>query len=520
MKKNFSLSVFIIIFLNFFLPKLNAESQSPPPQTQAAPQTQATSDTPGTISMDFKDADLKDVLKVFSMQSGMNFMSSEAVQDRKITLYLDKVPVGKAMDKLFKANNLSYDLDQEANIFLVKDWGKPEIETVTQVFYLKYATVSTSSIKEEMSQNFSAQGTGGGALKGAQEGKTEEKGKWAVEQNAGITKAIKNILSKNGTLMEDFRTNSLIVTDMPSRMPMIAQTIAALDVPMPQIILEVEMMDVSRNTLEKIGLKFGDISDFPNIFTATYSGPTRSTNFPLAAYSKGAVSTFSQGSLSFLANPPFTAYLNFIRAQTDTKYLARPKLMTMNNEPAEIKITTQEVIGETITYTDEGRVQVRSSERMETGVSLRVTAQVNSELNEITMFIVPRVAEANVSPFSNNYRDPEQRETKSLVKAKDGETIIIGGLIRNESSETVTKLPILGDLPFVGRLFSHKNKEKGRERELIVFITPHIVKDTAIGLARAKEAVSLEREQDAIPAINRDALMGDYLNNCDKKVIE
>ena len=504
MKKNFKLSVFIVIFLSLFLPRLNADSQSPPPDTRIS------------ISMDFKDADLKDVLKVFSMQSGLNFMASEAVQDRKVTLYLDKVPIGKTMDKLFEANNLSYDLDQEANIFLVKDWGRPEIETVTEVFYLKYATVSSSSLREEMAQNLSETSKSGEG-KG---GKVEEKGKWAVEQNAGITKAIRNLLSKNGSLIEDFRTNSLVVTDVPSRMPMISKTIAALDVPVPQIILEVEMMDVSRNTLEKIGLKFGDIfSDTgANILTATFTGPERKTSFPLTSFGAGTVSTFTRGKISFASS--YSAFLNFIRAQTDTKYLARPRLLTLNNEPAEIKITTQEVVGEVITYNDLGRVVSSSAERAETGVSLRVTPQVNIERNEITMFIMPRVAEASVSAFSSNYRDPEERQTKSLVKAKDGETVIIGGLIRNDSSETVTKLPILGDMPIFGRLFSHKNKERNRERELIVLITPHIVKDTALGLARTKKAVSLEREQDAIPAINRDALMSDYLNNCEKKVIE
>ncbi len=517
MKKNFKLSVFVIIFLNLFLPKLNANSElplseSPPPESQP--------DTKLSISMDFKNADLKDVLKVFSMQSGLNFMASEAVQDRKITLYLDKVPIGKTMDQLFKANNLSYDLDKEANIFLVKDWGLPEIETVTQVFYLKYATVSSSSIKEEMSQNFAAQtkvaGTGAGAAK------TEEKGKWVVEEKAGITTAIKNILSKHGSLIEDFRTNSLIVTDLPSRMPVIAQTIAALDVPVPQIILEVEMMDVSRNTLEKIGLKFGDITTYPDILTATFTGPSRNTDFPLGSYKKGTSSNFAdratpftRGAISFATS--YRVLLNFIRAQTDTKYLARPRLLTLNNEPAEIKIVTQEVVGEKITYDDGGNIQDRTAERMETGVSLRVTPQANLERNEVTMFIVPRVAEATTSAFvGGGYRDPEERQTKSLVKAKDGETVIIGGLIRNESSETITKLPILGDIPVVGGLFRHKNKEKGRERELLVFITPHIVKDTPLELAHAKKTVFPEREQNAVSAVNREALINDYLNNFEK----
>jgi type II secretory pathway component GspD/PulD (secretin) len=129
MKKIFitTAAIFFLIFA-FFVSRLNAEQDTPV--------------LPGgetTISMDFKDASLKDILKVFSIQAGMNFIASEAVQDRKITLYMDKVPLSQAMDKIFSANNLSYELDNKANIFVVKEWGKMETETVTKVFFLKNA---------------------------------------------------------------------------------------------------------------------------------------------------------------------------------------------------------------------------------------------------------------------------------------------------------------------------------------------------------------------------------------------
>ena len=99
------------LMLAFFITQLNAQAQ--PVFTGTAgqrtmvgpPMVQATGPS---ISMDFKDASLKDILKVLSMQAGMNFIASEAVQDRKVTLYLDKVPLAQAIDKIFSANNLSY----------------------------------------------------------------------------------------------------------------------------------------------------------------------------------------------------------------------------------------------------------------------------------------------------------------------------------------------------------------------------------------------------------------------------
>ncbi|MCM8781142.1 MAG: STN domain-containing protein, partial [Candidatus Omnitrophica bacterium] len=127
MRNNFKLSVFIFCFY-LLMPNWGGAQELAP-----------SGEIP--ISMDLQDASLKETLKILSIQSGLNFIASEAVQDRKITIYLDKVPLKPAMDKLFKANNLTYELDKQANIIIVKDWGKPEIETVTRVFKLKYATV-------------------------------------------------------------------------------------------------------------------------------------------------------------------------------------------------------------------------------------------------------------------------------------------------------------------------------------------------------------------------------------------
>ena len=120
MKKLF-LIIAATVFLTvvFFIQHLNAQGEPPPTGAEPA------------ISMDFKDANLKDILKAFSIQSGLNFIASEAVQERKVTLYLDNVPLTQAMDKIFSANNLSYELDKDANIFVVKEWGKMETETVT-----------------------------------------------------------------------------------------------------------------------------------------------------------------------------------------------------------------------------------------------------------------------------------------------------------------------------------------------------------------------------------------------------
>jgi len=488
MKKNFKLNVFIFMLsLTFFLPKLSADSPAPLPNTEP------------NISMDFQDANLKDVLKVFSMQSGLNFIASEALQERKITLYLDNVPLSKTMDELFRANNLSYELNEEANIFVVKDWGKPQIETVTKVFYLKHATVSSASLKAEMSKNIT---TGIG--------------------ESGITQAVKKILSGYGSLIEDFRTNSFIITDIPSRMTRIAETIAALDVPVAQVMLEVEMLDVSKNTIDTVGLKFGQTPITLNFLMQGASVPSVFPWGSLLGNKDKGITTGLFGVNTGASTSAVSTYqllLDFLKKQSDTKYLARPRILTLNNETAEIKITTQESIGKTTTVTSgTSPVTTESIDRVETGVSLRVTPQINTETGEITMFIMPVVRDATTSTlFTTTVKDPEERSTKSIVRIKDGETVIIGGLIRNESSQTITKLPILGDIPVLGALFRHKSKDRDKERELLVFITPHIVKDATIELAQAKKVTLLQREQNTVSGIDRQAVINTTLNSFEKK---
>jgi type II secretory pathway component GspD/PulD (secretin) len=512
MKKTFitTATVFFLIF-TFFAARLDAEVDPPPAGTQSS------------ISMDFKDAGLKDILKVFSIQAGMNFIASESVQDRKITLYLDKVPLSQAMDKIFSANNLSYELDSDANIFVVKEWGKMETETVTKVFYLKNATVSTSSLKEELSKSLAI---AGGTSTATASTTSSTQSKFKQEEEGGITSAVKKLLSSVGSVIEDFRTNSIIVTDTPMKMKVISQVVAALDVAVPQIMLEVEMLDVSKNAVDLVGFKFGDTP-----FTAIITGATATMGFPYGAWDK--ILDPNKGTLSI--NPSGSTYqmqLDFMRTQTDTKFLARPKLLTLNNETAEIAITKDEIVGreDTVTITSSGTTTTSVFKRSTdlvltsegTGIFLRVTPQANLETNEITMVVNPKSSVTSISALSvigNQQADVEVRSTKSIIKVKDGETVILGGLIHQDKNIVVKRLPILGDIPFLGVFFRHKNQTLGKERELLVFITPRIVRDKIDLKTVQLQNIQLPiREQSVALGSNRDYIINSNMNKFDKSI--
>jgi len=459
-----------------------------------------------TISMDLKDASIKDVLKIFSIQSGLNFIASESVKDRILTLYLDKVPVLDCMEKIFKANNLSYEKDPNSNIIIVKDWGKPSIQTITKVFVLKYNRLQNSRIEKEienyLDQTSTTTGTGLSAATGT--GTTTGTEEEEITGDEGISASIKKILSEYGKVTEDIRSNSLIVTDIPSNFPIIEQTIAALDVPVPQVLLEVEMLDVAKDKVDKIGFKYGQTP-----FTIVIKGAHQDMGFPFKHWSKRIGDpTYGQVAINDSTSTYYQVQFDFLRTLTDTKFLARPKILTLSNETAEIKIVTNEAIGVSSTSQTTTGTITGTAERTETGVILRITPQVNLLTGEITMFVMPVVAEAStqLNTFTSGgtaftFANPETRVSKSIVRVKDGDTVVIGGLIRNTRSEVITKLHIFGDIPVLGAFFRHKSVEPGKERELIVFITPRIVKEAKEEqLAQANSGQTLPEVAEPQPA--------------------
>jgi type IV pilus assembly protein PilQ len=466
-------------WLLLFLPGLNADSD-PPLQLEEAKEI--------TISLDLQDVHLKELLKILSIQSGLNFIASQALQDRTMTLYLDKVPLKQAMDKIFSANNLTYELDKEANVFVVKDWGAPQVETLTKVYQLKYQAVPSSDLGKETA-------------------------------GANTISSLQSILSSRGKIVEDTRTNSLVISDEPKRFPLVEQLLAKLDVPQPQVMLEVEMLDVNKELTDKIGFNWNKVGTY----TLAVSGAARRTKFPFASmYGEGTPSDL-KGITGITTQPAFSVSglsltLDFLRTQADTKSLARPKIRTLNNQTAEIKISTDEVINSTSTVvTGTATTTSTTIERATTGITLKVTPMINLDKGEITMSIFPTEKATSTSSLVATAKDIEERSVKSIVKVKDGETIIIGGLIRKQLQQTITKLPVLGDLPLLGVLFRHKDKSRDKERELLVFITPRIIQDADIKLAQTAKTALPEREQNVVSGVNRQVAISNYLNNYDKK---
>lgn len=452
-----------------------------------------------TISMDVTEAYLEDVLKLLSKQSGMNFVASEAVRSKQITLYLDRVPVQDAIAAILKAHRLSMDQKEGDNLFVVTESDAPRVKTVTRVFQLKYARVVPSAGEvfpvfgftgSLIQQTLTSQGTttttgGTGGTTGAGTGTGLGRGIGAsAQEETGIVEIIRSLVTEHGSVIADPRTNSLIVTDIPDRMPIIEETVAKLDGKPKQIFIEAEILEVTLDTLRRIGLEYGSSTGQ----LATYEGPKRTSFFPLSlGLLDGATQTHTLGTFSL---QDADIVLKLLATEKDVKFLARPRLLTLSGEVAEVRIVAEAVTGITSSSQQQTGVIIEEAERTTVGTILRVTPMVNDD-RFVTMIIEPEVSRVIVSSFNTSFQDPNRRLARTTVMVPDGGTAMIAGLISSEHSDAVRRIPGLGDLPLIGLPFKRTERER-ENTEILLFITPHILEQDSTG---PKTLFAHDREQ-------------------------
>ncbi len=401
------------------------------------------------VSFDLKDVPLSTVLKILAKKSGVNLILDASLEDRIVSVYMEDVGIKEAIKMLVKSQGLAIEQEGDSNLFIVKKKTKSDL--VVKVFYLKYATVPGAKILEQASSDSDEEDDS--SAEGGLSGKS-------------LFAAVESALSERGTAICDPRTNSIIVKDIPENIKEISNIIKHLDVEVPQVTIEVDMLDVSKTVLDNLGVEWDENSIF-------YNGGVRSTSFP-SSYSKFSAAKRAD-TLPSIGWTDFT--LHALLTDKHTRYLARPKIFTLSGETANIKIISDQVVGLVVNESDAGNL-TEEAERHKTGISLNVTPYVNLNTKQITMVINPKIIEAKdsevQSAIGNTYKDPEERGLKSVVTIPDGETIILGGLIKRRKSSEKTKIPFLGDL--LAPLFSSKSTDN-IDRELIIFITPRILND-------------------------------------------
>lgn len=480
----------------------------PASPTQAAVSTadpseveEAVATEPGNVTVNFKGADIKTVLAYISEVSGVDIVPSPEVKGL-VDLKLTNKPWKVALDIIVR--NYGYAYEREGDIIRVVtiDRLKQE-ELITQTFILSYAKAKN------------------------------------------VVDSIKGMVTDPNKLKYDERTNTVVVTDIPTKIYKIGQIIQSLDKMTEQVLIETVAIETALGDDERMGIdwtakitatgakrpttfpfdyydaggKFMDritplvqtgattitypaggagaaVETPPGMFPAGASGPAAAAPhdkaFPFVDYTVDSMKdAFIFGTLDF---SEFKAVLEMIKQRADSDIVANPRIMTLNNEPALIHVGESVYMPDFERNSTTGKMEIsgysslkgagssESSTGIKSGVNLIVTPHINNK-GEIIVDLIPSISDdivfRPIDPQGNIYAPSiRERTAKTQARINDGETIFIGGLIREENVVIDNKLPIIGDMlgnvPGVGLLVSHKSTRKVK-RELIFFVTVNII---------------------------------------------
>jgi|GEM_PF-437995 len=476
-----------------------------PAPRAAAPVSTSPLDTRVTVRV--KGVPLATFLDTIAAQAKVNFIITEGLEQKRVTAFLQNVTVRDALQVLLEIKGLTYSPVGHSNTYIVTQRSKQAENTVTRIYALNY--IPLIALNAEDATDMTGSATGGGGSGGG--GGSTAKPCSSKNQKITIARILCTVLTRTGDIELDPRTNALIVTDIPEIFPQVEQILSELDRKAPQVLIEAQIVEIDATRTRNLGFEWGGT----NGELGTFTGGQRDTTFPLnlpnnlssahffdpLAIPGGVISTIGgSGSGSSAATattaPPtlFGSYLKTsvldltslsvtLRAlveNSEARFLGKPKIMTLNNKTATIEITQHQAIAIQSTITGGQGVSqaVSQAERADTGVKLKVTPQVNKD-GFITMLIEPtfaNVAVSAVSTAANPVFDPLSRHEITLVRVKNGQTVVIGGLLESTENKSVRKVPFLGYIPLIGWFFTSTLYTR-TNTDLVVFLTPTIVSD-------------------------------------------
>ncbi|MFZ5800581.1 MAG: secretin N-terminal domain-containing protein [Candidatus Omnitrophota bacterium] len=443
-------------------------------------------------SLELKDMDIMDVLKLLSQKTGLNIVAGKNVRG-KITLYLKNVDVRDVLRIILETNELAF--EEDGNIIKVMTARDYELlfgkkfgdKTKVKVVPLKYATAADlvpllNQIKSQIGKVLVDEQSNTVVMMDTETLLAEMQNlikevdvpvvtrvfALSYTKAEDLEKKLAGVLSKNvGQIRVDARSNKVYVTDIPSKMLEVESIINAFDEKHRQVLIEAKIVKVELGDEFKMGV------DWEAILRAYHDMDFKSAFTVLTSTDKKG--RFSIGSI---ASDDYTAVVEALEHVGKTNTLSSPRITALNNEEAKILVgSTEPYVTTTTTTPASGPTTTAESVNfIDVGVKLFVTPTINEE-SFITMKIRPEVSSVdNYLTTSQNNKIPIVTTTtaETTVMVKDGVTIVIGGLIKDEVIDTVNKVPIMGDLPLLGFLFRNRDK-KITKSELVVFLTPHIV---------------------------------------------
>jgi len=390
------------------------------------------------VSIDYKNADVVNVLRSFAWTYGLNIVTSPDVKG-KVTISLKDVTVEKTLGAILRINGLAYSIQDD--IFYVSPGDTEVVELISEVIFLKYT-------------------------------------KAADAQNL-----LRKVLSAKGDMKIDELANSLIITDYATNIQKIKNLLKKVDVAPQQVLIEAKVVDITSTDLGALGVTwnieyapghglFGRSTNYAEELDITMSLPEQSSDLPGGQFVLNALS---------LKGLTATATVDALVRDGKANLLASPSIAVLNGQEARIIIGERYPVKER-TQTTTGTTETTTF--VDIGTTLKVTPQINDD-GYITMRVHPEVS--SLAESLDAGPRITTREADTTVRIREGETLVIGGLIKSQDDASVDRIPFLGHLPLIGFLFSRRATDL-EQKELAVFITPRILR------SREEEAM-LTREE-------------------------
>lgn len=476
------------------------------------------------ISLDFKNADIHDVLRIVADVSGFNIVATDDVKAR-VTLRLVEVPWDQALDVVLQSNGLEKNragnvitvsttkrLEAERNARLAAQNAQQKISPLAteyvKVNYVKATEIAALVTREAQQRAAGASGGAGSRPAAAASGGAS---------GAGRTQQVA-LMSPRGTIAADSTTNVLIVRDLPENIAAVRELIRNVDVQTPQVVIESYLVTTSENLNRSLGIQWGYSYKagpetgnptgvkFPGRVGFGGSGLSSGSggvpfiaDFPAAgvAAGSGAALDLVLGSLS--GSQSLDARLTALEREGKARVISRPRVVTINNKAADIRsrrVVRVPIISGTLNVGGAGSNQGGGNafQEFDVGITLKVTPQISSDgfvLLDIDAE-TSDLADASVKPTGSGSSfplipDTLTRTASSNVLIRAGETFVLGGILQDDVNQQETGLPYLRDTPGLGWLFRGRSNSRVKS-ELMVFITPKLVAGvTPVSLPTAQQ---------------------------------
>ena len=411
---------------------------------------------PFLVTIHAEDAYLPGILTVLAKESGYNIVTDPSVNTQdKISIHLDEVPIEEAINLVVRAVGLGYEI--VGNSFLIADPKKldKEVGITPHIIELKYA--DALEVKELLSD-----------------------------------------LSKQ--IQVDVSGNKLLINTSPRKIAEIKEVIKEIDVPAIQVLLETRLIEVALDIDKKLGIDWSKLAKYTNILAenaealsegagSVVPDPGTIGTLPVTApFNRLNEDNLIPGKFSRQMTA-FDITLDFLIKDNKADILADSKLVTLNGREATIKMV--DIVPYILSSGGVGgQVQVQ---REEVGIKLTVLPSVNMD-GDITVKVETEVASIFefIGPDRNIPR-VKSRSSTTTIRVRDGESIIIGGLISKDRKNTVYKLPLLHKIPWIGKKLFTSTDLVDRKTDLIIQITPSVLKDNISGIPKNEAMIKLEK---------------------------